>query len=559
MDRREADYPHHVNLAVCAGPSVRLWNPQQHASNAPSPGEDSGMLWQDSSLGILASAVSWNRNNKVVAVGMENGQVQIRYASGKYMNTLKGQGDRAVSGLSWSTGSKTLVVGCVGGQVRVHDMTARTCVSADVYGTEHLSQRAIGVQHHPDDAFVAIGGREKVGLYSLKMDHLRGECVCSASAVVKNDACFPSVSVGTGKPYLAAGSDKNGIVAVWDYMAETEIACDKFRHAHKGPCKVALAPLEPFLLYSVGMDGLIKMQDLRSPSSIASPTSIASVSTTMGVSSISVHEHTGDVAVGTSDGNVLIFQAGLVSRKPKQTIYFGDMTKHGSDVDCPILDIDWQHSFHNVSLHAKDHVTAIESHSLGTASREQQQYAAPSGTPRSSSLPDRSTLPQKQKKEFVPAVDHRRQTLSSASSLIRRGDAEQEPESSKESTEPWRIPAAQQTEQAEESGTSSPPPRMVAKAMVRTPISGRPVKEKLPGDMEPAKPPQVKGTGNDDISQLILALHLDMVTMFEHQEKKTDDLMKHIMDRQDALHKEVQELKDTLNQVLTRRSEASWI
>ena len=531
MDQREADYPHHVSLAVCAGPSVRLWDPQQQPGDTLARYED-GVVSQDTtSLGVLTSAVAWNRNNKVVAVGMESGQVQIRYASGKYMNTLKGQGNGAVSALSWSTGSKTLVVGSVGGEVRVHDMTARTCVSTEVYGSEHLGQRAIGVHHHPDDTFVAIGGKEKVQLYSLKMDHVRGECVCSASAVVKNDACFPSVSVGTGKPYLAAGSDKNGIVAVWDYMTETEIACDKFRHAHKGPCKVALSPLEPFLLYSVGMDGLVKMQDLRSPSSIASPTAIASVSSSMGVSSLSVHEQSGDVAVGTSDGNVLIFKAGLVSRKPKQSMYFGSPSKDGSDVDRPILDIDWQHSFHNVTLHAKEHVAAVESQSL---SRSQQQY---SPVPRSNILSDRNTNPRKEAK--TPIV--RQETPPSASSLIKRGEADTE--SYSRGSEPWKIQAAKE---GEESGTSRTP--------ARVPVSVRPQKEKLViPDAEKAPLP------TDDISQLILAMHLDMVTMLEQQDKRTDDMMRRIMDRQDALQKEVQELKETLNDVLTRRSKASWI
>ena len=531
MVQLEADYPHHVSLAVCAGPSVRLWNPQQHGDDSHmTPGQD-GIVSHDASLGILTSAVAWNRNNKVVAVGMENGQVQIRYANGKYMNTLKGQGNKAVSDVSWSTGSKTLVVGSVGGEVRVHDMTARTCVSTEVYGTEHLSQRAIGIQHHPDDAFVAVGGREKVQLYSLKMDNVRGECVCSASAVVKNDACFPSVSVGTGKPYIAAGSDKNGIVAVWDYLTETEIACDKFRHAHKGPCKVALAPLEPYLLYSVGMDGLLKMQDLRSPSSIASPTAIASVSSSMGVSSLSVHEQSGDVAVGTSDGNVLIFKAGLVSRKAKHSMYFGSIDKDGSDVECPILDIDWQHSFHNVTVHAKEHVAAVESQRL---SRDQQEY-----TPKSSILSDRNTIPESDHKNPVDC----QQTPSSL--LTRQKDTEQDARSTGSQT--WRIRAGKQLEdQGENSGTSSTP--------ARAPLSVRPKKERL----------VVAESGNvpvpsDDISQLILAMHLDMVTMIEQQDKKTDDMMKTIMERQDALQKEVQELKETLNQVLTRRSETSWL
>lgn len=589
--KRGADYPHHASLAICAGPSVRLWNtleddPHEFPCNNGAPtntkcapsgarGADREIREEADSQGILTSAVAWNRNNKVVAVGLENGQVQIRYASGTYMSTLKGpdgqeQYGRSVSDLSWSTGSKTLAVGSVGGHVRVHDMTTKTCTSTKIYDSS-LDQRSIGVRHHPDDAFVAVGGREKIALYSLKMEHVRGECICSASAVVKNNACFPSVSVGTGKPYIAAGSDKNGIVAVWDYTTETELACDKFRHAHKGPCKVALAPLEPFLLYSVGMDGLLKMQDLRSQASIASPTAIASVSSTMGVSSLSIHEHSGDVAVGTSDGNVFIFNAGLVSRKAKQSMYFGSKDKDGSDLDCPILDLDWQHSFHHVSLHAREHVAAIESHTIRSArerlhaSEINEEPLRVIHAPRdihcsaiSTEPPPRQHVQSGDLQMVSTPLDRHKSSPTSSSTITSGGHrAGDNGEHGDRVSEPWRIRAAQQ--QRRDSGATSSANTPVSS--MRTPMSLKQRKEKIPPVpcTDKRNSDQNASLENTDVSQLILALHLDMVTMFEQQDKATKDMFKHIMDRQDELQREVHELKEVLNDVLTRRSETSWM
>eukprot|EP00889_Picochlorum_renovo_P003732 jgi/Picre1/30762/NNA_006123.t1 len=120
----KGDYPAN-SLAVCAGTSLRVWthNVGQLLSTAPGghvggptrlsetreASRDDAKNLVQVDLGLSATAVSWNRNNKVVAVGLENGQVQIRYANGTYMSTLKTDSveNDKVSSLSWSTGSKT--------------------------------------------------------------------------------------------------------------------------------------------------------------------------------------------------------------------------------------------------------------------------------------------------------------------------------------------------------------------------------------------------------------------------------------------------------------------
>lgn len=73
-------------------------------------------------------AVRWNRNNKVVASGCSDGQVQLLYSSGQVMAVLPRDGATrpadlgAVTALSWSGGSKRLAAGSDRGSVFVFDM-----------------------------------------------------------------------------------------------------------------------------------------------------------------------------------------------------------------------------------------------------------------------------------------------------------------------------------------------------------------------------------------------------------------------------------------------------
>ncbi len=535
----EPDYKGAQLLAVAVGTTVRVWDassseerPEGDRSHTRShtldPSTTSAVM---AKANVSPTAISWNRNNKVAAVGLENGRVQIRYANGACMSTLEDdvENPQPVTSLSWSTGSKSLAVGTAGGRVAVHDMTSKQRVTKVISSpAANAKLKAVGLEHHPDDAFLAVGGMGSVELYSLRLEEAKMSCVCSASAVVKNDACFSSVSVAAGKTYLAAGSDKNGIVAVWDYATGSELACDKFRHAHKGSTKVALAPLEPYLLYSVGMDGILKMQDLRAPSSIASPTAMASVSSTAGIASMSVHEYSGDIALGTNDGYVYVFAGGLRSRQPKHSLFFGEELA-ARDEECPVLAVDWARSYHNVTLHARqavvesDRLAATPVRAVANArlttpvaavekgedrheddredkhegrhedKHEEKQTATPStssATPNTTNA--RSTTPN--------AVDESANAVD-PSPLVRRTST----------ADPWRIRAATVVDGDANTPSSSAgpartprqvPPVDVKKAVVETELA-------RPG------PVDVSHEVQEELSQLILALHLDVVQMHE--------------------------------------------
>ena len=537
-------------LAVAAGSTVRVWDASLASEDVVS---SSSVM---AKAAVSPTAISWNRNNKVAAIGLENGRVQIRYANGTCMSTLQDdhrdeRGASPVTSLSWSTGSKTLAVGSQGGRVSVHDMTTKQHTSKVIRHDETVGGwsgklKAVGLRHHPDDAFLAVGGKDSVELYSLRLEEAKGSCACSASSVVKNDASFSSVSVATGKPYLAAGSDKNGIVAVWDYVTEAELACDKFRHAHKGSTKVELAPLTPSLLYSVGMDGILKMQDLRLPSSIASPTAMASVPSAAGISSLSVHEFSGDIAVGTNDGYVYIFTAGLASRQPKHSLFFGDDVR---DEECPVLAVDWARSYHNVTLHARQAV--LDAERVKTPLSRGYHEHQPAGS--AGNVGERKT----ERATETENVPHLSATATARGSPAMRQPsppASASPASDGDvpsvhlmpSGDPWKIRAANVVD-----GSSTTPSSISGVPMASrregSPAMAASVKKtaiQMQMASELAAPEGVGGgcvdqiapSTGEDLSQMLLALHLDMVQMHEAQSAEIR-----------GLRDEVKQLKEELS------------
>ena len=69
-------------------------------------------------------AARWNRNNKVVASGSADGQVQLLYSNGSVMAVLPRDGSQlgAVTALSWSQGSKRLAAGTDRGVLHLFEM-----------------------------------------------------------------------------------------------------------------------------------------------------------------------------------------------------------------------------------------------------------------------------------------------------------------------------------------------------------------------------------------------------------------------------------------------------
>jgi len=568
-----------------------------------------GNIKQSVDVGKFVTAAAWNRNNKVVAIGMDDGAVQLRYANGGYMSTLKDAGrqgadrSRQVKSMSWSIGSKTLAVGSVGG-VQIHDMSAKT---SSWHETSDGQGNQIGLVHHPEDSFLAVSGRD-VQLYSLRMDNVLATCLnpLPKNSAMQQGSYFSSVSVGSVLPYMAAGTERNGVVSIWDYSTQQILAFDKFRHGHKGACKVAFAPLEPFLLYSVGWDGILKMQDLRLGSSISSTTAL--LNTHGHACSLSIREETGEIAVGTSDGQVMVYEQGLAAKRPLYTLDCGG----GQGDDVPVLDISWQHSFHNLPLYASKRMGQVEiAEGLGgpgdrgdDETKSQFQQRKQRQVPLSSSS---SKYPLSQ----APSAGHDVQDDNNETKSDMEESTGQSPLSSQQqdasagriaynSTSQYRSVSPEQSSSdkrwnikatvagdrpinrymvsspidsnTSDVNTTSPlkTKRAVADLKKSMALDQRASARKVPKPVEQTgtKGPLTAAIASDlgpegqeqqTIRDDILAMHLDMLNMFEEQQDANTRLMKEMMERQDALARDIASLRQRLEDVMTRRDGSLWL
>ena len=133
METIRPEYPGNI-LSICSGTSIHLWNKNDGdvrgvvGRGSPTDLRDTAGRHANTvgvDLGQRAVRVAWNRNNKVMALSLVDGTLQLRYANGAYMRSLvEGGGEAAASSLSWSLGSKTLAIGRADG-VEVHDMTVK--------------------------------------------------------------------------------------------------------------------------------------------------------------------------------------------------------------------------------------------------------------------------------------------------------------------------------------------------------------------------------------------------------------------------------------------------
>eukprot|EP00890_Picochlorum_soloecismus_P002425 jgi/Picsp_1/3183/NSC_06023-R1_hypothetical protein CHLNCDRAFT_143608 [Chlorella variabilis] len=622
--RIKADYPGDI-LAICSGKSLHLWKlEEQKAATGGGSGIDAAArgtgtlsgnragddknvenVNQSIDVGRFVTAAAWNRNNKVVAIGMDDGTVQLRYANGGCMSTLKDAArqetdqSRQVKSMSWSIGSKTLAVGSVGG-VQIHDMSAKTSSWHEVAETGQGSQ--IGVAHHPEDSFLAVSGGD-VQLYSLRMDNVLGKCLnpLPKHSTMQQGSYFSSVSVGSVLPYLAAGTERNGVVSIWDYSTQQIIGFDKYRHGHKGACKVAFAPLEPFLLYSVGWDGILKMQDLRLGSSISSTTAL--LNTYGHACSLSIREETGEIAVGTSDGHVMVYARGLAAKRPLCTLDCGG----GQEDDIPVLDISWQHSFHNLPLYASKRMGQEEIAkrvSVGSPGdygnetksfQQKQQVPLPSSSSSSSryplsQAPSASHDIQDDKIETTTKMEESsghspiQSQQQDASARHTAYNSRYQSVSEQSSDKRWQIKATAAGDRPINQYMTSPTNSNTSDVNTKSPFKTKPANLKksiaLDERASARKLKHVEETGtkgplatavasvsdlapegheNQSIRDDILAMHLDMLNMFQEQQGANTRLMKEMMERQDALARDIASMRQRLEDVMTRRDGTLWL
>lgn len=107
MSRRETSID---TLAACSGNTVYLWERSSLTV---------ATLKHRTKVGCLA----WNRNNKVIAAGCDDGDIQICYNGGSLMKVIKlGASLGAITCLDWSAGSKFLAAGTSTGQITLYDV-----------------------------------------------------------------------------------------------------------------------------------------------------------------------------------------------------------------------------------------------------------------------------------------------------------------------------------------------------------------------------------------------------------------------------------------------------
>lgn len=134
---RSSDFPADIFVAA-AGSSVHLLRRRPPAAGGAAAADDFAPVVVGHTCGV--NAVRWNRNNKVVASGCADGQVQLLYSSGEVMCVLPRNGATraadlaAVTALSWSTGSKRLAAGSDNGTVFVFDMSKQNVGAAGQAG-----------------------------------------------------------------------------------------------------------------------------------------------------------------------------------------------------------------------------------------------------------------------------------------------------------------------------------------------------------------------------------------------------------------------------------------
>lgn len=152
---------------------------------------------------------------------------------------------------------------------------------------------------------------------------------------------FACLGVAAWQPFVAAGT-RNGAVAVWDFKTQKKLHMDPSRHVG-GTTAVQFVPLEPWILCSVGADGAVLLQDLR-----AGPFHVptARLGTGVPLTALSLREDFKNIAVGTHDGKILLYDPRNATAGVEKTRRCGEAS--------PVTCLHWQHNYQNVSAGARE-------------------------------------------------------------------------------------------------------------------------------------------------------------------------------------------------------------
>jgi hypothetical protein len=350
---------------------------------ASSSGNVKIWMFDGTRLDILANSVAsaedtlcvrWNHTNQVVGAGTSEGNIHLQHVNtAQILSTLSLQQSGiagAVRSLAFSNNSRYLASAARNG-IHIWDLKKRS-IKVSLKG------------HIADVACVGFAAEGQVlsgdehGVLKL-WDTGRGEAGLDMRRAGSH-AGLRHLEVG-GQGHAACGY-ADGCLAVWDAGAGRMLT--QFQHLHASPVVcLAMSPKNSKLVIAAGEDGKVHLIDTSAPSG-AAPS--ASLDAGERLTAVSFQENAIHSAVGTADGNILIYDWRSLA-KP--------LCKVPAHSPAPVLSLAFQVPKARASAAAADSssVGGVSAGSRSHRGDREPEVAVGAGPSRSGRTPERSTPP----------------------------------------------------------------------------------------------------------------------------------------------------------------------
>ncbi|KAL0055641.1 hypothetical protein WJX82_002724 [Trebouxia sp. C0006] len=299
-----------ADLAISSGNCTFIW----HA-----PGLQASHLSTLKHDGLVHTS-RWNQNNRVVVTAGVSGQLALNYVTGTVMGVLPPQLDSflpVVNTVCFSKGSKFLATGCANSEIKVWNLKRQNVRNV----IKDHNKAVTSIHCSPDDKHFASSSLS--GELWLHRVHDDGAAIRLPADGPIGKLC---VQYSTLDAVLVSSSE-DGSLNTWD--TATCQAQDSYRMLHKAAASSVNFLTGSHVLASAGLDQQLMLLDRRS-NSVA-----ASVSAQKPLHSMACRDDGNTIAVGTSEGTVLLYD-------PRKLVTPWDQTSCSSNE--VIKDLHWQHT-----------------------------------------------------------------------------------------------------------------------------------------------------------------------------------------------------------------------
>ncbi|EIE18287.1 WD40 repeat-like protein [Coccomyxa subellipsoidea C-169] len=289
-------------LAIASGSIIHVWQPSSNGNGSnKKPNETVNF-----SLPDRCNGVAWNANGKAIAASGSTGHVSVYRPTGESIGSLPSPGDETslmgeVSCLSFSRGSKLLAAGCLDGLVHVWSLNQQERVLRLI---DHVDA-VTSISFSPDGRTLAsssVSGQLLLhNTEGIKKARLQSRNLAPITCITYAPLSF--------EKQLLACSTRTGAVEV---HALNELRPgEEHPNLHKGPAAaVRFVDGMGNLLISAGADGSLVLIDRRLGGMAACARTGRSLST------LDMHHDGHSIAVGTTGGGVLLYDARKLGVKP---------------------------------------------------------------------------------------------------------------------------------------------------------------------------------------------------------------------------------------------------